>query len=86
MVVPGMRAEEYGDLQRVIDSLFSSDERRLVGKTDLELWADINDLCADLREVVDLLPAGSYPRARLCDQLNSIICGHGWGSVYGTVE
>ena len=37
-------------------------------------------------EVVGLLPAGSYKRARLCDQLNSIITAHGWAFLYGTVE
>ena len=48
--------------------------------------AEIDDLSDDLREVVNLLPAGRYKRGRLCDQLNSIITAHGWGFVYGTVE
>lgn len=46
----------------------------------------MEDLPADLLEVVDLLPAGTYSRSRMCDQLNSIITAHGWGYVYGTVS
>ena len=46
----------------------------------------MDDLGEDLIEVVNLLPAGTYRRARLCDQLNSIITAHGWGYVYGTVS
>ena len=60
-----MRAEEYGELQRLVD---------------------IFDLCDDLAEVVEALPSRTYTRQRLCDQLNSIVVGHGWGAVYGTVE
>ena len=48
--------------------------------------AEVDDLPEDLIEVVELLPAGRYKRARLCDQLNSIITAHGWAYVYGTVE
>ena len=48
--------------------------------------AEMDDLGEDLIEVVNLLPAGTYRRARLCDQLNSIITAHGWGYVYGTVS
>ena len=48
--------------------------------------AEAYDLCDDLAEVVDLLPSGSFTRVRLCDQLNSILVGHGWAGVYGTVE
>ena len=40
----------------------------------------------DLREIVELLPPGTYTRQRLCDQINSSITGHAWGQVYGTVE
>ena len=57
-----------------------------VSKIDVLTRAEIDDLCDDLMEVVDLLPAGRYKRGRLCDQLNSIVTAHGWGNVYGTVE
>ena len=32
------------------------------------------------------MPSGTYTRARLCDQMNSIVTAHGWGLTYGTVE
>lgn len=78
------RAEEYGELQRLVDALFATDE--VVSRLDVVVRAEVDDLAPDLVEVVELLPSGSYRRARLCDQLNSIITAHGWGYVYGTVE
>ena len=50
------------------------------------MQAEILDLPADLMEIVALLPPGIYERSRLCDQLNSSLAAHGWGSLYGTVE
>ena len=78
---------EYGALQAIVDDLFEDapydyEVRRL----DVVIAAESNDLSADLREVASLLPPGTYTRAKLCDQLNSIIGGHAWGQVYGTVE
>ncbi|WP_308805936.1 hypothetical protein, partial [Atopobium minutum] len=58
----------------------------VVSHVDMVVRAEINDLPSDLMEVVELVPTGSYSRARLCDQLNSIITAHGWGYVYGTVS
>lgn len=83
-----IRSEDYGELQRLVDSLFRPgvSARATVSKIDLLVRADAFDLCADLAEVIELLPAGSFTRTRLCDQLNSILLGHGWGAVYGTVE
>ena len=77
-------APEYGELQRLIDSLYAVDET--VTRLDVVVRAEMDDLGEDLIEVVNLLPAGTYRRARLCDQLNSIITAHGWGYVYGTVS
>ena len=76
-----VRSDEYGDLQRLVDALFPA-----VAKLDVVACAESYDPCADLRGVVGLLPAGTYGRQRLCDQLNSILTAHGWGLVYGTVE
>lgn len=78
---------EYGALQSIVDELFEDmpydyEVRRL----DVVLAAESNDLSSDLTEVVNLLPPGTYTRIRLCDQLNSILGGHAWGQVYGTVE
>ncbi len=78
---------EYGALQAIVDDLFEDmpydyEVRRL----DVVLAAESGDLHDDLQEVVTLLPPGTYTRVRLCDQLNSIIGGHAWGQVYGTVE
>lgn len=81
----GVGAPEYGELQRLVDGLFEDDPKRLVSKIDVFVRADIDGICDDLREVVDLLPGGHYTRRRLCDQMNSIITAHGWGYSHGTV-
>ncbi len=80
-------AADYGELQHLVDALYREvGPRGSVSRIDVIMRAEIDDLSDDLREVIDLLPAGSYRRSRLCDQLNSIITAHGWGYVYGTVE
>lgn len=80
-------AADFGELQQLVDALYREvGPSGSVSRIDVIMRAEIDDLSDDLREVVDLLPAGSYKRARLCDQLNSIITAHGWGFVYGTVE
>lgn len=78
---------DYGALQTIVDELFDDmpfdyEVRRL----DVVLAAESSDLPSDLQEVVTLLPPGMYTRVRLCDQINSIVVGHAWGQVYGTVE
>lgn len=78
------RSESYGELQRVVDYVYK--HRRIAQRLDVILAAEMFDVCADLREIVDLLPPGDYTRVALCVQLNSSISGHGWGYVYGTVE
>ena len=78
------RAEEFGDLQRLVDGLFY--DRHAVDRLDLIVQAEILDLAPDLMEIVNLLPPGYYDRQSLCDQLNSALAAHGWGAVYGTVE
>ena len=78
---------DFGALQLIVDDLYEgmpSDYE--VKRLDVVIAAESNDLPADLLEVVNLLPPGGYTRVRLCDQLNSSICGHAWGQVYGTVE
>ena len=83
-----IRAEDYGELQRVVDAVFAPgiSSRATASKLDVVARAEIFDLCDDLAEVVEALPSRTYTRQRLCDQLNSILIGHGWASVYGTVE
>ena len=83
-----VRSEDYGELQRLVDSLFvpGISSAATVSRLDVELRAEILDLCADLMEVVAALPPRAYTRQRLCDQMNSILTAHGWGNVYGTVE
>lgn len=78
------RAEEFGDLQRLVDGLFY--DRHAIDRLDLIVQAEILDLAPDLMEIVNLLPPGYYDRQSLCDQLNSALAAHGWGAVYGTVE
>ncbi|MCL1879257.1 MAG: hypothetical protein FWF71_01330 [Actinomycetia bacterium] len=77
-------SEEYGSLQRLVDALFRDKAR--ASRLDVLLMAENFDLPADLLEIVNLLPPGSYHRTKLCDQLNSALAGHGWGFTYGTVE
>lgn len=79
-----LQSEEYGTLQRLVDSLFRS--RKFVDRVTIEVQAEAQDLCPDLMEIVSLLPPGSYTRQKLCDQFNSAISGHAWGMIYGTVE
>ena len=77
----------YGALQIIVDDLFEgAPEDHEVRRLDVVLAAETGELPADLLEVVTLLPPGTFTRIRLCDQLNSIIGGHAWGQVYGTVE
>ena len=73
----------YGALQSLVDDLFSYQEE--VRRLDVVMAAESSDLPEDLMEVVGILPPGTYTRERLSGQLNSIINGHAWGQVYGTV-
>ena len=79
---PSSRSDEYGELQRLVDEVYRVNPSKSVSKVD----AEVLDLGDELMEVVDLIPAGSYRRARLCDQINSVVTAHGWAFVYGTVE
>ncbi len=78
------RSEAHGELQRVVDYLYK--KARIVERLDVILAAETFDVCADMMEIVELLPPGAYTRVALCQQLNSSIAGHGWGYTYGTVE
>ena len=86
MISPSTPSDEYGELQRLVDDLYKVNPSKAVPRMDVLVRAEVNDLSEDLMEVVALLPAGSYKRFRLCDQLNSIITAHGWAYLYGTVE
>ena len=80
-------APDFGELQELVNALYREvGPSGSVSRIDVIMRAEIDDLSDDLREIVELLPAGTYKRGRLCDQLNSIITAHGWGLVYGTVE
>ncbi len=78
------QAEEFGDLQRLVDGLFTGRQAR--DRLDLIGQAERGALAPDLREVVTLVPPGTYDRTRLCDQINSALAAHGCGATYGTVE
>ena len=86
LISPSTPSEDYGELQRLVDDLYRQSASGSVKRVDVIIRAEVNDLPDDLMEVVNLLPSGSYKRARLCDQLNSIITAHGWAFLYGTVE
>lgn len=78
------RSEEYGALQKLVDTLFKESE--FASSMDAVVLAESLDLPTDLQEVVHILPPGVYARQSMCDQFNSSIAGHAWGQVYGTVE
>lgn len=78
------RSEEYGSLQRLMDTLFA--RSNMVTRLEAIILAESNDLHSDLQELVALLPPGHHTRQQMADQLNSAIAGHGWGMKYGTVE
>lgn len=85
-ISPANPSSEYGELQHLIDDLYREAPHASVKRVDVVVRAEVNDLSPELMEVVELLPAGSYKRVRLCDQLNSIITAHGWAYLYGTVQ
>ncbi len=72
------------ELQSLVDAAFA--QARHVSNLDLIGQADIHDADDMTREVVDLLPSGSYTHAQLASQLNSIITAHGWADQVGTVR
>ncbi len=83
---PGSRSDEYGELQKLVDAVYAVNPSKQVSSLDVVVLAETFDLGEDLMDVVESLPAGSYKRHRLCDQLNSIVTARGLGFVYGTVE
>lgn len=76
--------EDYGVLQELLETVFRKKTR--VERMDLLTQAEAHDVSADIMEVVELMPSGSYTRREMADQMNSIITAHGWGLRYGTVE
>lgn len=71
-------------LTRLIDSLFR--DQKVVQRLDVLLRAEALDLPDDALDIINLLPPARYTRAKLCDQLNSAIVGHGWSRRMGTFE
>lgn len=69
---------EFSSLQSLIDYLYR--ERKFVTQIDVLVTAEIFDLTANMQEIINLLPPGTYQRQRLCDQINSALTGHGWAS------
>lgn len=85
-ITPSNPSSEFGELQHLVDDLYRESPSAAVRRVDVLVRAEVNDLSDDLMEVVELLPAGSYKRSRLADQINSIVTAHGWAYLYGTVE
>lgn len=82
-----LRSEEhFGELQRVIDTLFADPNTKRVERLDVILQAEANDIIQDLQDIVELLPPGIYTRNALVCQLNSTLAAHGWGRRYGILE
>ena len=85
-VRPSSRSDEYGELQKLVDAVYAVNPSKSVSRLEIVVLAETFDMCADLMDVVESLPSGSYKRYRLFDQLNSILTARGLGFVYGTVE
>lgn len=79
-----VQSEDYGVLQDLVDTLFARKEHAT--RLELVTLAETHDVRDDVMEVCTLMPPGTYTRARLADQMNSIVTAHGWGLTYGTVE
>ena len=79
-------SSDFGELQLLVNELFAHKPQGNVSKMDVLMRAEIDDVSSDLQEIINLLPGGTFPRAILCDHLNSIITAHGWGYVVGCVE
>ena len=84
MDIGSFQAEEFGELQRLVDGLYAG--RQTVDRLDMVVQGEILDLSPDLMEIINLLPPGVYGRQRLCAHLNSALAAPGWGGMYGTVE
>ena len=67
MDIGSFQAEEFGELQRLVDGLYAG--RQTVDRLDMVVQGEILDLSSDLMEIINLLPPGVYERQRLCDQL-----------------
>ncbi|MCD8316001.1 MAG: hypothetical protein LUB61_01135 [Eggerthellaceae bacterium] len=78
--------DKEAEIRRMLAEVGVEDETLTVRRLDVVMAAESADLCDDLIKIVNLLPPGNYTRRRLCDQLNSAITGHAWGSIYGTVS
>lgn len=82
--MPAVDDDTFPTLMRMVDMLFR--DRRVVSRLDILQAAEVMSLPGDVLALFDLLPPGRYTRARLADQLNSIIVGHGLGRSLGTIE
>ena len=83
-----VRSEDYGELQRLVDSLFAPgvSSSATVGRLDVELRAEILDLAPDLMEVADALAPPPNTRLRLIVPRKKIPTARGWGTADGAVE
>ena len=76
----------YGVLKELIEHLYEDLDADIeLRKLDIVIAAETANLPQDLQELVALLPSGNYTYDRVCNQLNSIITGHAWGPIYGTL-
>jgi hypothetical protein len=71
-------------LMRMLDTLYRDGGR--VSRLQIIQAAETMSLPEDILGIINLLPPGEYTRARVADQLNSAIVGHGMGRTFGTVE
>jgi hypothetical protein len=76
--------DERSDTQRLVDALF--DGRSVTTRLEAVVRAEALDMPDAVQEMVALLPPGRLTRRQLCDQLNSAITAHGYGTTMGTVD
>lgn len=82
--MPAVDDDTLPTILRMIDILFRG--TKTVSRLEILQTAEVMSLPDDVLALFTLLPPGRYTRARLADQLNSIIVGHGLGRSLGTVE
>lgn len=63
MDIGSFQAEEFGELQRLVDGLYAG--RQTVDRLDMVVQGEILDLSPDLMEIINLLPPG-YTSASAC--------------------
>lgn len=82
------RSEDYGELQHLVDACLRPASRATPPSPSWTCSCVPRPSTSAQTSPRSLTccPPATFTRTQLCDQMNSILSGHGWGGVYGTVE